>query len=394
MPRLTPLLLLGMAWLMAPRAQAEASSPRRLDPHVRIVHVGRTLDELVATTHPTARWTRDDGTTTLLWVSVARGGAITFRLGQVIRVPTAADGALRPAIIEPLPDDPRPWDSEYRGEFLCDELPLVARHEGDHGSEAWINSRGPAGQTLYELNWEAGPARNGNWVRERHIFLLADANGSWRLLGEGPEESVGHAGAEGWNRSVEYHVTWPDGAPHIEFLETAASYPLGEEAERDSRSPPLDLQRGGLATVAPDGRSGRAAGPGEVWTVRLYPGDTAETVEFRLARWSDDWDFTNRPESRAATLRIVREVLTALNGDLPTTDPCGPTATVRTLHPFAIAEIIRERRLHGQDANRAGARRIELPKVRTHGTSSMGLGVRTNEAGVAICRPRRPLPFL
>lgn len=229
---------------------------------------------------------------------------------------------------------------------LHEEVPVSDHGSGDY---AVVKAKQPEFGTVYEVGWQALTSLGtGHYETERRLYVLRDAAGAWRFIGEGPEISSGKQGyCRMYTGSVQSRVEWTGRriAPvRVRFTvedvdhEWLSSDDLAdEEPDRPPRAARIEYRDAVLA--------GRLPARLRWTTDRPYmlakEGDSFESVAGHLARWTGGWEL-NRGEDRRYILAMWRNALARLNPRLPKGEvPAGTRIRLLT-----YGEVVEERGKH------------------------------------------------
>ncbi|MCK4625862.1 MAG: outer membrane lipoprotein carrier protein LolA, partial [Phycisphaerae bacterium] len=185
---------------------------------------------------------------------------------------------------------------------------------------ALVKSTNPKGGTVYEIVWQSAMSLGiGSVAEQRHLFVLQNAKGKWRFLGEGPVCSGNKMrGLRAARYTLQSKVVWtgkPNASVRIELVQkgTQTEWPSSDD------DPTVVLKRDRIeyrdAVI-----DGKVPAILRQTTKRPYmlaqKGDTFEKIVHHLATWSSGWD-ANKGNDRQIILKIWRKELTKLNPQLP-----------------------------------------------------------------------------
>ena len=168
-----------------------------------------TWDELVTKTGPMFTWgtpspkgAPDAGFPDMMWIDQGPDGRPVFRLARAY-LWTLGEGAERKkrwVLLDFLPGN----RSLYGEQVAWRELPVrldVTDEPDTEGAEedgfpylsyARHLASHPRGGTVYEIGWaHARGLGNAVWKTRRFVYVWQDQAGSWRLIGDGPEDFAG-----------------------------------------------------------------------------------------------------------------------------------------------------------------------------------------------------------
>ncbi|MBI5723710.1 MAG: hypothetical protein HZA50_07125 [Planctomycetes bacterium] len=171
-----------------------------------------------------------------------------------------------PARIEVVPDKPE-YDRGYR-------------------NYAIVKSHNKQGGNVYEIGWFAWSGGTGRWEYLRVFYLWQDAKKKWRIIGEGPEESMGrYSGWEFGGKSVESEIEWKDQPIHpiIKFVQIESH---SEACEQPSGLPGIHSRRDAILEISDGAKPGKLRWLSDRPYIMAQKGDTLEKIAQDRAAWS------------------------------------------------------------------------------------------------------------
>jgi hypothetical protein len=157
-----------------------------------------TWTDLVARAAPTFAWNQSD----LMWIRYDDRHQLQFELDHAVVVKPKNSNA-QAALLDVTNCLP----GNYIQEFSRDTAHIVKERppgDGGPGTHAIMISRRSDGTELYDVVWQSATMGAGLWWSLRHIYILRDAGGQWRFVGEGPSECNGR----GFCSDLQFDVQW------------------------------------------------------------------------------------------------------------------------------------------------------------------------------------------
>jgi len=260
-----------------------------------------TWDELVAKTKPMFTWgtpgpkgSPDAGFPDMMWIDHTPDSVPIFRLARAY-LWTLGEGAERKkrwVLLDILPGRESLSGMQVAMRELPVRLPVtdepVTEGTEDDGfpylSYARCLDSDSRGGTVYEIGWARGRGPGtGEWKTRRLVYVWRDLAGTWRLLGDGPEDSFGRLVTPGLHVkfSCTASVQWTGNPVRpVVLFDTEERHYDGITGQHDLvifHDAPLDTP-----LDAPPAQL--------VWSeferVRIEENDTLETVIRRLAFWN------------------------------------------------------------------------------------------------------------
>jgi hypothetical protein len=252
---------------------------RPLGEGVLIRHQADSFEELAAKLKPTCTWNGRD----MLWVERDDRGRLSFTLDRAYEHHDKA-GEKKWILIDfkRRRGPPGQFGGAYlRRKFaLGDSIPV---HDTGPGDYAVVESRGPDGEVLYRLGWEAlVSGGSNNLIQNTTIFLLNDQQGRWKVVGVGMPTGTGHVGYPVcFGIDASYRVRWTRGKTSPVQIDITVHDGLTEVGEEPMGALDLLVHRDG--TLATEPELGIRYAPGEY----IVPerGDTLGRIAERLAWW-------------------------------------------------------------------------------------------------------------
>jgi hypothetical protein len=195
-------------------------------------------------------------------------------------------------------------------EFTAATAPLVRTrpyHDGGCDTHALLLSRRKNGAELYDVAWESETMGAGLWWSLRHIYVLHDADGQWRFVGEGPSELHGHVNNHGHSSELESTVRWTnDAAAPVRILYSFYECD-NESSESSNEETVLTTHREAILEGSLPVHIRWLNSPHHI----VEAGETFESVVRSIAGWRGSLQTGDANASRA--LLIARRLVLAKN---------------------------------------------------------------------------------